>query len=374
MKSFFCNKNNFLLLAILIFYSFLQPTPDDYTFPLFFIGFVLILYCSLAFFNHLRSFNLFTLFFVYYFLYQFSQGLILEYASEDIFRDTVCLIFFFLIYFVPRNRFNENDLFNLKVILIISGLIFSIKYFFQISNFEFFNITNNFQYFLLSPLVLFSALYLFKYFLNNRSIYRYIFLFLSIFIFYLFIYSGLRLYILIYILVCFTLILLSRGSIFKYFLIFFVLITSIVIYFTFDYLFTASINKTINFGFLNGRNLELKAIFDFVIDNCSILFGCGLGSLYSNPVTNFSFVNFSHMMFPFFFLKGGLFGLILIFLYLINFFKKLLLIKQADEKIILFFSLLPSLMLYDSYRYFGFGLLVLLIFLRTKSDINSNIN
>lgn len=374
MKSIFCNKNNYFLLAILIFYLFLQPTPDDYTLPLFVSGFILILYCNFYLVNPLIKFSLFTLIFPYYFLLEAIPALILGYGYEDFFRDTVSLIFFFLIYFVPNNKFKSNDLSNLKITLIISGVIFSIKYFFQIFNFEFLNIAYDFQYFLLSPLVLFSSLYLFKYFLNNRTIFRYIFLLLSLFIFYLLIHSGLRLYILIYVFVCIFLIFLSRDFTFKFILILFILLIFPIIFLNFENIFTTAINKTENFGFLNGRNLELAAIYDFVFNNCSFLFGCGLGSLYSNPVTNFSYVNFSHMLFAFFFLKGGLFGLVLIVLYLIHIFNRLLLIKRNDEKIILFFSLLPSLLLYDSYRYFGFGLLVLFIFLRSKSDIYSNIN
>lgn len=112
---------------------------------------------------------------------------------------------------------------------------------------------------------------------------------------------------------------------------------------------------------LNARDAEFAAIWKLqASDPMAFLFGRGWGALFSSPAVGGYWVNYSHSAMGFYFLKTGVVGLVIIGFYL---FQLLWPLHRARD-VILFAALPPvilSFTLYTSYKFFGCGVMLLLL-------------
>jgi hypothetical protein len=323
------------LIFILIYGTFSSPTPEDLSFAEYISGFLLLL---LIFISQLTIYEkykkkldylfLFSItFYLYYLIIPTVRAISLNIKFFDYFRDFVAINFFFLfLFFYNVAKKNPYKLIKKTTNFIcFLGFAFALKYLYlvknEIINFSYFTAGNT-EYYSADPSLLFASVYSIAeavryYIIKNRIYFFYIIFFILTYIPLLL--TGFRLQS--------TLCLMSLMSVLIFyffyrpikilkFVIFFVIIF-LPFYDYFLKIFNLLIFKNLTTGF-NNRFQELQIINNLNIDG--IIFGIGWGTLIETPLLETP-VRFVHNYFIYFFLKTGIFGLLItIFIFLFSFY------------------------------------------------------
>ncbi len=379
----------FFILSLFLYALWGSPTPDNPGILELVVGVFLVL--SVGFTNIVGSVisgiserkDKWVLSITCLFLYGCSipviGALMNDVSISAVLRDMVGFLFLclplFLVPFIKGNTVQEtsskNRYFLISVLLI--GLIFSLRVVFP--DFFVWRSSTPLLYLANSPLVLFSALFLFS--LALYKVFEKItFQNLGSSIFYLALAA---------IPFAAMLVDLQRASIlaiiltaaFLLFLggikaplksIFPVIFIAIILVVAFPYLLDVMKNvgvKTSQVG-LNMRLQEIYALWDAMRGSwLFILFGQGWGSSFASPAVGELQVTFTHSLLSYVFLKMGLVGLFLTLVYLFFIFEKLLSLYFSSplKGITLMWPLLIPIFLYASHKSFDFGLVLSLVLL-----------
>jgi hypothetical protein len=324
-KKFYTKLDFFYLIFlffILIYGIFSTPTPSELSFIEYLCGFLLLLLIFISQitlyekkFDYLILFSI--TFYLYYIIIPTIKALSLNIKFSDYLRDFFAINFLFLfLFFYNVAKKNPYKLIKKTTNFIcFLGFAFALKYLFlsknDIINFLYFQAGNT-EYYSADPSLLFASVYsiteTIRYYIKNNRIY---FLYIIFFILtYLpLLLTGFRLQ------ATLGLVMPMLVIIFYFFYhpikIFKFVIFLVIIFLPFyDYLlkiFNALIFKNLTSGF-NNRFQELQIMNNLNIDE--IIFGIGWGSFVKTPLLAEP-VRFLHNYFIYFFLKTGIFGLLI---------------------------------------------------------------
>jgi hypothetical protein len=129
------------------------------------------------------------------------------------------------------------------------------------------------------------------------------------------------------------------------------------------YIFGLLSHKTEIYG-VNKRGMELAAVWDTVSNSfMGVVFGMGWGGTFESPAAGGARINFTHSFLSGMLLKNGLVGVALALGYISGFFLKIykLLGRDLVMTMALAGPLVIDAVLYASYKWLDFGLLLLLI-------------
>ena len=115
---------------------------------------------------------------------------------------------------------------------------------------------------------------------------------------------------------------------------------------------------------LNSRLEEFQAVMSLISEDLtSLLFGKGWGAGFASPAVAEVHVYYTHSLFSYVLLKGGIVGCTLCLFYFFALIRHLLYISKGQIVLVLALiaPLLVSVLLYASYKSFDFGLVLLLV-------------
>ncbi len=142
--------------------------------------------------------------------------------------------------------------------------------------------------------------------------------------------------------------------------------------------FALLVEKNMAVG-LSARDLEANVVLNNVDSIGQFIFGTGWGGVFANPISGGGLTRYVHNSFIFFYLKGGILGL-LCFIFYLGWFLRMLISIYKDlssyREFVIFVSLLPplliSLLLEPMYKSLSIGLVLsiipLLLLARSRRD------
>jgi hypothetical protein len=367
------NKKYFLLLAILIFGIFSEPTPDGMS-----IAEAVIVICLALSINYTGTFkkifflnsgfdlSQFTIF-VVIILPLLGFILFLNNDSQAI-RDFIAACFMCLPFFMFKMDKREINL--LSFVVFVSGCLFAGREFshFQVSDLLLIGtraMVADQSYLLQDPIVLFAALYSVKKILSSletRSVLLTgFFIGTFILVFSSFFLQALRLNIIIT--VMYLIYSVHNVSLYLVRIVYFILlITGTVASLQYSDFFGLFFKKFTQVGD-NGKVKEFSAVLNYMA-NPTFIFGKGFGGEFLSPTYDV-FVSYTHSLLSYLILKSGLLGLLYgIFLYVSILYAGVKSITSKDATLqIAVLSIIPALVTQPTYKSFGFGVVTVLFYM-----------
>ncbi|MDP3858309.1 MAG: hypothetical protein Q8Q73_11185 [Stagnimonas sp.] len=120
---------------------------------------------------------------------------------------------------------------------------------------------------------------------------------------------------------------------------------------------------------INGRDFEMYAVFEAISGSAqSLALGLGFGSSFYNPAAGGGFVNFAHVFASWAVLKGGFFTAVVMIFYALSFLPPLLRIARRDLSLFLALScpFVIGALINGSYRMLTFGFLLYVVLATTQ--------
>jgi len=330
-------KFQFMLLLLLCgisFFSFFSfPWPKTVQLPEISILFLLIVLIVVLFngvFLYYKNFE--NPFFLLYFWLFFQLAFVGLFSNNfiDLIRDFIAYLYLLIPLFIYLNLKGDQKFFfdvtlvTFLIVFALEGLVLSLRSmwpYFLSSNFDIklvyqSHLMPHRDYLFLAPSILFGSLfflyYSFKYLKLKKISFSLLLLLVSIVTIMAPFVAVMRIPVFLYLVGFFAFAYLFFRI--KGLVIIFVLIVSVASFYLNDVfaIFEALINKQIEVG-SNGKLDEFIFIVDF-LNSGSILhlfFGTGFGGVYYSPIL-LTEVRFSHNIFSYFLLKGGLFSFVIV--------------------------------------------------------------
>lgn len=372
-------KNALFFLCLLVYGVFSNPTPDDPGIPELIIGLCLILYSGVSgafgaiggFLLESRGFSgtLLGIIFIYLFFPLVVIGVLNGYEFNEIIRDLIPYLFFFIPIFIWNNAHARPDEF-VKIsswLLVFISLSYSIRHFIDAGvsvgriGEGFYN--NSQMYLSTDSSILFGLVFLtltgFQ-LISHKKIVGVVLLLLSVFPLALLLIRGHRSPIAIYLVIMIAHFLVGSSFRTKIAIASSALVAT---YFAWDKIISVMelfVRKTQAVG-SNARLEEAATIMTLINENVvTLFFGLGWGGVFANPAIGYHEVNYSHWIVTYFLLKGGLIGMVLVCAYIILVARYLYELYSVNR--ILFYSIsAPVLVAFTtnpSFRTLSFGVLV----------------